>query len=309
MKFSKGIIEKMLYSYGIQNIKKSGDEIMCCCPFHKEENPSFSINSVTGNFICFSGKCGLKGDFFRFKSLMEGISYEEAKKELSQNASQFYFKNLLEESLEKITTKEEFETQRNHTEILETKSLFDFEDYKDILKSLNVSEEIGKKIGLSVCVQKPYLGRLAIPIKQDNVVFWELRDLTKKSDRKCLYTKGTKVGKLLFFIRQTDDDFIFLCEGTKDVMTVASYGFNACCCFGLNVSDEQIALILKNGFKKVFILYDNDEAGFNGMKKNFKFLKKYIDTSFILYPKNFPYKDPNEIKTKKEFLEVLNYNV
>ena len=166
MKFSKGMIEKILVSYGLQNLKKSGDEIVCCCPFHKEENPSFSINTVTGKFICFSGKCGLKGDFFRFKSLMEGITYEEAKKELSHNASQFYYKNLIEESLEKVENNiDDNFNQQNHTEILEVKSLFDFADYDHVLKSINVSEEIARKIELSICMQKPYYGRLAIPIK------------------------------------------------------------------------------------------------------------------------------------------------
>ncbi|MCM1260604.1 MAG: CHC2 zinc finger domain-containing protein [Staphylococcus sp.] len=302
-------MEKILQNYGIQNLKKSGDEIICCCPFHKEQNPSFSINSKTGSFICFSGKCGLKGDFYRFKSLIEGITYDEAKKELQLNHSQFYYRNLISESLDNLKEQEEFKIEENHTETLEVRSIFDFNDYKEVLTDINISEPIAKQVGLSICMQKPYKGRLAVPIIKDNVVYWELRDLTKTSDRKCLYTKGTKVGKLLFFVRANEDKIIFLCEGTKDVMTTAGFGFNACCCFGLNISEKQIALILKNGFNKIFILYDNDEAGFNGMKKNFHFIKKYIDTEFILYPENFPYKDPNEIKTKEEFIEVLKYNV
>ena len=38
------IILNLLEANNIQNIKISGDEIRCCCPFHEEKNPSFSIN-------------------------------------------------------------------------------------------------------------------------------------------------------------------------------------------------------------------------------------------------------------------------
>lgn len=309
MKFSKGQLAKILYSYGIHDIKISGDEIICCCPFHKEQNPSFSINSITGSFICFSGKCGVKGDFFRFKSLMEGITYDEAKKEVNNNSSQFYYKNLLEESLESLKIQnEEFKTETNHTETLQIEPLLNFTDYKDILQKINITEEIAIKANLGICLQKPYLGRLAIPIVKDNITYWELRDLTKKSSKKCLYTKGTKVGKLLFFIKMTDDKCVFLCEGTKDAMSIAGFGFNACCCFGINISKEQLSLILKNGFEKIFVMYDNDEAGKNALKKNFPYIKNFIDAEPIFYPDNFSYKDPNEIETKEEFLKVLNYN-
>ena len=39
--------------------KKQGDEFVCCCPFHEERNPSFSLNMEKGVYYCFG--CGASG--------------------------------------------------------------------------------------------------------------------------------------------------------------------------------------------------------------------------------------------------------
>ena len=44
------IILKLLEEEGIQ-AKIANDEVRCCCPFHKEDNPSFSITLDTGKYI------------------------------------------------------------------------------------------------------------------------------------------------------------------------------------------------------------------------------------------------------------------
>ena len=91
-------------------------------------------------------------------------------------------------------------------------------------------------------------------------------------------------------------------------MSVAGFGFNACCTFGINISDSQIAHILKLGMNKVYIMRDNDEAGFKSSLNTFNILKKYIDCQIIKYPKDFKHKDPNEIKDKQEFIDLLKFN-
>ena len=39
--------------------RKQGDEFVCCCPFHEERNPSFSLNMEKGVYYCFG--CGASG--------------------------------------------------------------------------------------------------------------------------------------------------------------------------------------------------------------------------------------------------------
>lgn len=53
-----------------------------CCPFHKEDTPSFSYNIATGRWSCF-GKCHAHGDVIEMhRRWMHFDSKEEAKKDL-----------------------------------------------------------------------------------------------------------------------------------------------------------------------------------------------------------------------------------
>lgn len=47
-----------------------------CCPFHDERNPSFSVNKVSGSFVCFA--CGEKGGLAELIVQIEAISLNEA---------------------------------------------------------------------------------------------------------------------------------------------------------------------------------------------------------------------------------------
>lgn len=56
--------------------KVSGNDLMMCCPFHKENNPSFGINIETGLYNCFA--CGAKGHISKIaKNLREHILGEK----------------------------------------------------------------------------------------------------------------------------------------------------------------------------------------------------------------------------------------
>lgn len=294
----------ILENYGIKNIKKSGNYFMCSCPWHKDDKPSFSISFLNGSYRCFS--CGDSGDFFKFKSKIEGITYDEAKKNILNNFKHIYYQNVIMTSLNKL--KYEDKPKQNITEILNVKKLNKFNNYEVILKYINISKEVANKFNLGLCLEKRYLGRLAIPLYNDKQTFWELRDLTKTSDKKVLYTKGTHVGDILYYNKvDENNDSVFLCEGTKDVLTMNSYGFNAMCCFGINISMKQIELMLNKGIKFVYLLYDNDTVGQDATKRNYPILKKYIDCQKIIWNNTFP-KDPNEC-SKQQILQLLKNNL
>lgn len=51
------------------------------CPFHDDQDPSLSINTLEGCFKCFS--CGAKGgDLIAFHMKLKGIGFNDACKEL-----------------------------------------------------------------------------------------------------------------------------------------------------------------------------------------------------------------------------------
>ncbi|MBN1970785.1 MAG: hypothetical protein JW870_15570 [Candidatus Delongbacteria bacterium] len=60
------------YSSHLKNARLIKDELHALCPFHEDNNPSFSANIHTGQFFCFG--CQKKGNAFVFAKLL-GIPY------------------------------------------------------------------------------------------------------------------------------------------------------------------------------------------------------------------------------------------
>lgn len=64
-------LHDFLYTYLNKVKDNGGDFILAACPVHKngqERNPSFSVNSKTGSYHCFS--CGIKGSFRKLQQLV-----------------------------------------------------------------------------------------------------------------------------------------------------------------------------------------------------------------------------------------------
>ncbi|MDQ0203428.1 DNA primase [Pectinatus haikarae] len=72
--YSSSDILKVVSSY--VSLKKRGHNYWGCCPFHRENTPSFSVVPDEGFFYCFG--CHKGGNVFKFVSLIENISYGEA---------------------------------------------------------------------------------------------------------------------------------------------------------------------------------------------------------------------------------------
>lgn len=60
----------------VSPLKRTGKNFMCCCPFHKEKTPSFSVSQQKQFFKCFG--CGASGNVIGFLMRYEGLSYPEA---------------------------------------------------------------------------------------------------------------------------------------------------------------------------------------------------------------------------------------
>lgn len=71
---------KKIYSKYIEEYKIRGNELICSCPFHDEDTPSFNVNLENSKFHCFG--CGEKGNAITFVSKMESITTKEARKRI-----------------------------------------------------------------------------------------------------------------------------------------------------------------------------------------------------------------------------------
>lgn len=75
-----------------------GHELRCCCPFHDEENPSFSINLEKGAYYCHA--CGEKGSIVDFVAKMKNIPNQEAWKFIENETGVEYTPNTKPYTLE-----------------------------------------------------------------------------------------------------------------------------------------------------------------------------------------------------------------
>lgn len=56
-----------------------------CCPFHDDNNPSFSVNTRSGAYRCMSSNCGARGgSLVGFVSALHGCDIREAIKFLEE---------------------------------------------------------------------------------------------------------------------------------------------------------------------------------------------------------------------------------
>ena len=69
-----------IFSKYIEDYTIRRNELICLCPFHAEDTPSFNANLETGIYHCFG--CGAKGNAVTFVAEMEGISTKEAWKKI-----------------------------------------------------------------------------------------------------------------------------------------------------------------------------------------------------------------------------------
>ncbi|BDD04985.1 DNA primase [Aureibacter tunicatorum] len=63
-------------------LKRKGNNLWACCPFHDEKTPSFSVAPNKGIYKCFG--CGASGDSIKFVMDLEGLSYIESIKYLAK---------------------------------------------------------------------------------------------------------------------------------------------------------------------------------------------------------------------------------
>ena len=124
MSFSSAFLEKIKTSVKISDIvsrhvnwdlKKSNtskQDFWAPCPFHQEKTASFHVDDTKGFYYCFG--CQAKGNIFTFLNEMEGVSFFDAVKALSEMAG---IPLEIEIDKERITTSNEEQRLININEI------------------------------------------------------------------------------------------------------------------------------------------------------------------------------------------------
>lgn len=115
-------------------LKKKGQNLWACCPFHNEKSPSFSVSPAKQIYKCFG--CGKAGDPIQFVMDIEGIGFNEAIRQLAQKYG-------IEIEEDKNVTPEEIIAYN------ERESLYIVLNFAKDFFVKNLETEEGRSVGLS----------------------------------------------------------------------------------------------------------------------------------------------------------------
>ncbi|GAB6065072.1 DNA primase [Aquifex pyrophilus] len=321
------------------SLERVGSNYRTNCPFHPDRTPSFYVSPSKQIFKCFG--CGVGGDAIKFVSLYEGISYLEAAVELAKKYGiKFDVKSISRNekvliALDKVSDfyREKLLKNNEATRYLlergidgkvvkkfglgfspSSEELIDFLKKNEILEDYLKTQNLIKGGGNSY--RDLFVGRIVIPIRnmQGRVIGFGGRRIREDKSPKYINSPDSEVfkkGKNLFGLYEAKDyikeeGYAVLVEGYFDVIKLFSDGIrNVVAPLGTALTEEQAKLLSKYT-KKVYILYDGDEAGRKATRKAISLL---LDAGIEVYPVELPEGyDPDEfvksygVKALKELI-------
>jgi putative DNA primase/helicase len=291
----------------VKKKKQTGDEIKGTCPFHEDNNPSFTFNpSKNGVYKCHSGKCGASGNLVTYLKEVKKIAEPvEWLKENLRVSTPYNVSNVKKEKKNKeVKTISSSIISEAKTNLLNSKQRLEF------LYDLGISKEVIRKLNIGYKE-----GRYWLPIKDERGRFVNVRKYDPENTTAKYISFGAGYGSdRLYPIESLESDEIYVFEGEKDTLLALSLGLNAitntCGC----ESFKQEWGKLFSG-KTVYICMDIDDAGQKGANKRESVIKKYAEsvTNIVLdldktkHPKGdfFDYIKFQK-KTLNDFLELCD---
>ncbi len=313
------------------NIKRTGRDYVCSCPFHSEKTPSCHIYSETQSFYCFG--CGAGGDVITFIRLIERLEYMESVRFLAQRAGMAmpddqlyddgtnrrvrllemnreaarYFRDMLLSPQGQAGL--DYLIARGLTPNTIRKYGLGFapEGWHNLhfhLRSKGYTDDEMEAGALITRNNNKYYdkfrNRVMFPIidRRKNVIAFGGRALEKDAKAKYLNSDETPVfhkRENLFsinFAKNTQEKCFILCEGYMDVISLNQAGFdNAVATLGTAITPQQ-ANLMKRYTADVVISYDSDEAGQKATVKAINLLSEAGIQARVLHIPDA--KDPDE---------------
>ena len=269
---------EFIEKYKLEKSRIVRDELISCCPLHKDNSPSFSLNLSTGLWICFAG-CG-QGDFIDLIAKINKVDRKNAQRIIGNLDTKATDIDKLKIKIKKIiedTNKEKAEDTKEQI-FVDEKMLENF-DYKDreYMYGRGFDEKVLKEFEIG-----KYDEYITIPIRDDSNRLLGIigRNLIKnKAKYKPLVPRyGLEKSSVLYGLEKIDkkQNTVIIVEGNFDVLKGFQEGFrNVVAIQGSNLTQGQLDLILNN-FDVVYIATDNDKPGRDACKKVTKQLRKKV---------------------------------
>lgn len=286
-------------------VKKSGANFVCVCPFHDDKNPSMHINAQKGFYHCFACKAG--GDVFSFVQEYERISFYEAVERVASlcNFSLNYTAQRQETNKEiyeilpllNAFYKQNLAKHKEAIEYLYSRALTDEDIRKfELGYAPNSAETLrllkNEKIELKNALecgavkfsteQKDYyasfINRISFPIYDYKGLLVGFGGRTMDSENKAKYVNSPQCRLFdksrVFYAFHLAKEAIakqkemIVCEGYMDAIAFHKAGLNnAVAVLGTALTEQHLPII-KRYESKVILCFDSDSAGFNAAMRS-----------------------------------------
>jgi len=289
-----------------------GQEFTTNSIFVPDEKMHLSINMVTGLWQDF--KSHEKGNFAQLVAAVEEIPYDQA---------QSYLRKKMFDTPEHLFDVSTINTANQKTTSTNTieKIFSSFKKFNPAKIDLtNLTHRLARKFIQSrklggfdfyIATTGRYTNRIIIPYQyddNDSPFYFQARNLGVlgiKYLNPSREVTGKKSSEILFPFKSSCD-YVFICEGPLDAISLQLNGINATCTQGARLSHSQADMLRD---KQVIFAYDNDEAGSEGVLHARKTLlgKNKNDFGVAKLPKGF--KDWNDLhiacEAKEQFVSTL----
>lgn len=299
-------IKLQLYGTGLlREVKDTGSDIMCTCPFHgggKERNPSCGVSkyekSVSGKYYeagtvhCFT--CGYTADLPQFVADMLGLSNPLAGYKWLVGRYNYSTKerepmelNLYRGLTQKTSSMDEELVDKYHNALLNSAEACEYLNKRKLPHWVLEAYKLGFD---------PEDNTVLFPVRgmDGKVAFYKGRSIAGKH---FYNAKGIDKSSKIFGLWElcnghfssgdpTPDSEIWITESEIDTLSLISYGVFAIAIMGSHISEEQCKELEKSPFRRFVLATDNDEAGRKGasqikrllIPKGFRFTNLRWDT-------------------------------
>jgi DNA primase len=291
----------------LERVRPTGDSnIIAVCPFHDDSDPSFAMSTVTGLWICYA--CGAKGNLKQFLDRLEidrqtiQLKHGEALKKVRNN------RKPEANPTASLTTKDPLPEEILGLFNMCPTSLLDAGFEESTLRFFEIGFDKlhmrvtypmrdlkGQLLGINgrTVEEDEDIPRYKVYTKEYEAWGMPPRNVVNKS---LLLWNAHNLYPYIKFLKTPE--FVVLVEGYKACMWVHQGGFpDVMAVQGRSLSKEQKWILEKIGCP-VYLMFDNNEAGWGGMGKAGEDLSKSMLVKIVQYEAEQPDGVPqNEVST------------
>ena len=282
-KLKKHVVKQM-NAIGAYN---KGEYFVILCPFHRDSNPSLRVNICddlpAGAFHCFS--CGEHGPWNKLAEAIRLVPFEKEDSGIQEKDNVF---RLMHKTLSVLKS--------NAEELPDT--LVGLEPIPDSFQWRQCDKSFLEALGAKLWWDRARdLNFLYFPLTMgQQYVGYTLCNLDRnKSKVKYLSHADTLKTFFLYDFAPNNSDLI-LVEGHADALRLFRYGIPVLGIFGTeNWGPIKKSYLYAKAPKKVWILFDGDDAGHKASQKIFTDLREGCEVDILYLPIQEPKLDPDSM--------------